>query len=206
MFVQELKSLKLDLNSANPYLKYSLPDIVDYNNHTFEVAVSDIPKFGKFNSDTKTFMFNQLEDKDIGNYEIAILLVDERLLEVEYILKLEVMNSFVDLGILVEEEVEEIIEVIEEVVVSNNPKVRAQVVAVSSFGVINVTFSESIFRNSTDLSWIDSSVINLELVPFNLLEDMDPDMLSFEWKVVRFEGTRLDLKVNFANPVFISLG
>ena len=70
MFVGELKSLKLDLNSANPYLKYSLPDIVDYNNHTFEVLVSEIPKFGEFNSETNTFIFNQLEDEDIGDYEI----------------------------------------------------------------------------------------------------------------------------------------
>ena len=90
--------------------------------------------------------------------------------------------------------------------VNNNPKVTAKVVAVSSFGAINVTFSEGIFRNSTDLSWIDSSVINLELVPFDLPEGMDPEMLSFVWKVVRFEGNSLDLKVNFTNPVFISLG
>jgi hypothetical protein len=43
-------------------------------------------------------------------------------------------------------------------------------------------------------------------VPFDLPEDMDPSMLAFEWKVVRFEGNRLDLKVNFTNPVFVSLG
>ena len=61
---------------------------MDYNNHTFEVFVSEIPKFGQFNSDTNTLIFNQLEDEDIGDYEIHILLVDELLLEAEYILKL----------------------------------------------------------------------------------------------------------------------
>ena len=42
----------------------------------------------------------------------------------EYILKLEVMNSFIDLFV-VEEEVEEIIEVVEEVVFNPNPIVTA---------------------------------------------------------------------------------
>ena len=62
------------------------------------------------------------------------------------------------------------------------------------------------FRNSSDLSWIDSSVINLELMPFGLQEDMDLSMLSFKWKVTRFDDNKLDLKVNFTNPIYISLG
>ena len=40
-------------------------------------------------------------------------------------LKLEVMNSFEDLGILIEEEVEVIVQVVEEVVINTNPKVIA---------------------------------------------------------------------------------
>jgi hypothetical protein len=97
---------------------------VDYNFHTFEVEVSELPKFGQFISNTNTFIFKQLEEDDIGEYEIYILLIDEKELEVEYILKLEVMNSFIDLFV-VEEEVEEIIEVVEEVVFNPNPIVTA---------------------------------------------------------------------------------
>ena len=40
-------------------------------------------------------------------------------------LKLEVMNSFEDLGILIKEEVEVIVQVVEEVVINTNPKVTA---------------------------------------------------------------------------------
>ena len=122
----------------------------------------------------------------------------------EYILKLGVMNSLIE-EFVVEEEVEEIIEIVEEVF-NPNPIVTAKVDAVNSFGAINITFSENIFRNSTDLSWIDSSVINPELVPFDLPENMHPSMLAFEWKVVRFEENMLGLKVNFTNPAFVSLG
>ena len=89
-------------------------------------------------------------------------------------------------------------------VITKNAKVTAQVVAVSSFGAINITFSESI--NSSDVSCNDSSVINLTIVPYAFLEYMDKSMLSFEWEVIRFEGNMLDLKVNFTDPIYISQG
>lgn len=57
MFDGDLKSLKIDLNSANPFLRYTLPEIVDYNFHTFEVNVTEIPEFGKFDPETNTFTF-----------------------------------------------------------------------------------------------------------------------------------------------------
>lgn len=69
-----------------------------------------------------------MKEEHLGKYEIPIILKDEKLLEVEYILDLEVLNSFSNFGIIIEEEIEEepeVIEVIEEVVVNNNPKVTA---------------------------------------------------------------------------------
>ena len=72
------------------------------------------------------------------------------------------MDSFLDLGIFIEDEkFEEIIQVMEEKVIKNNPKVTAKADKVSIFGAFRLTFSESMFRNSSDLSWIDDSVINL---------------------------------------------
>ena len=56
-FDGELTNLRIDLNSANPYLRYSLPEIVDINNHTFELIITDIPKFGHFENETNTFTF-----------------------------------------------------------------------------------------------------------------------------------------------------
>ena len=49
----------------------------------------------------------------------------------------------------------------EEKVIKNNPKVTAKADKVGIFGEFRLTFSESMFRNSSDLSWIDDSVINL---------------------------------------------
>jgi hypothetical protein len=72
------------------------------------------------------------------------------------------MNSFLDLGIFIEDEkFEEIIQVMEEKVIKNNPKVTAKADKVGIFGAFRLTFSESMFRNSSDLSWIDDSIINL---------------------------------------------
>ena len=74
------------------------------------------------------------------------------------------MDSFLDLGIFIEDEkFEEIIQVVEEKVIknTNNPKVTAKADKVSIFGAFRLTFSESMLRNSSDLSWIDDSVINL---------------------------------------------
>ena len=53
------------------------------------------------------------------------MLIDEEDLEMEYILKLEVFNSFKDSGIIVEEEVEEETKVEEEEINNNNPIVTA---------------------------------------------------------------------------------
>ena len=117
------------------------------------------------------------------------------------------MDSFLDLGIFIEDEkFEEIIQVVEEKVIKNNPKVTAKADKVGIFGEFRLTFSESMFRNSSDLSWIDDSVINLQIIPFDLPEDIHPDMLSFEWKVIKFEGAFLDFKIKFTNSTYISLG
>ena len=80
-FEDDLKKLSVDLNSANPYLKYALPEIVDYNFEQFSITVSDIPRFGNFDAEFNTFTFKSMKEEDIGYYEIMILLVDERLLK-----------------------------------------------------------------------------------------------------------------------------
>ena len=75
---------------------------------------------------------------------------------------------------------EEVVQV-EELVKVEYPKVTAKIVDVSTFGVINITFSENMFVNSTDFSWIDDTVLDLELVPYFIPEDMDPAQLGFTW-------------------------
>jgi hypothetical protein len=78
-------------------------------------------------------------------------------------------------------------------------------VEISNFGAINITFSEKMFVKSTDVSWINESVLELELVPYFLPEYIDPTFLVFDWKVVSYENKSLILKVNFTNPAYISL-
>ena len=53
MFKSELEDLEIDMNSANPYLKYTLPDIfIDKNLHHVNLTVFNIPKFGHFKNET----------------------------------------------------------------------------------------------------------------------------------------------------------
>ena len=126
-----------------------------------------------------------------------------------YTLELEVINTYGIFIVIVEEEeeVEEIEEEIEEVeeVKIIYPEVTAKIVQISNFGMVNITFSEEMFVNSTDLSWIDDDVLTMELFPYELPEDVDLSLLSFTWKAVKFEGENLDLKLSFYNPVYISL-
>ena len=40
------------MNSANPYLKYTLPKTIDNNFHEVNLTVFNIPEFGKFENKT----------------------------------------------------------------------------------------------------------------------------------------------------------
>ena len=52
MFESELEDLKIDMNSANPYLKYPIPKTIDNNFHEVNLTVFNIPEFGKFENKT----------------------------------------------------------------------------------------------------------------------------------------------------------
>ena len=104
MFDGDLKALKIDLNTVYPYLQYTLPEIVDHNDHQVVMKVDDVPEFGKFDRETNTFTFQQIRDEHVGQYEIFIALIDEKFLEAKFTLKLEVMSSYVDLSLLFDKE------------------------------------------------------------------------------------------------------
>ncbi len=61
------------------------------------------------------------------------------------------------------------------------------------------------FVSSTDLSWMDQSVLDLELVPYFIPIDFDTTQLGFTWKVERYIDSSLDLKVIFTNAAYISM-
>ena len=52
MFKSELEDLEIDMNSANPYLKYPLPEIIDKNFHEVNLTVFNYPEFCKFENKT----------------------------------------------------------------------------------------------------------------------------------------------------------
>jgi hypothetical protein len=93
-FKNDLESLIIDLNSANIFLQYILPTIVDPNQHSVTVSVVEgMPAFGEFDADSNIFTFKGLKQKDLGTHEIIITLMDQKFLEVNYTLSLEVINS-----------------------------------------------------------------------------------------------------------------
>ena len=46
--------------------------------------------------------------------------------------------------------------------------------------------------------------MELELQPNYLPEGFDMSKLDFFWGVKEFDGIKLDIKINFTNPVYIS--
>jgi hypothetical protein len=212
LFKGDLETQTIDLNSANSFVQYTLPEAFDPNDHEISMVVGELPKFGTFDLETKTFTFKGITLADIGEYEISVTLIDEKLMENSYTFVVSVINSVSEFVVPIDvnkvdfKDENKKDKDSEDKPKVEHPKVTAEIVELSSFGVVNISFSENLFVNSTtNLTWIDDSVISLHLEPFFIPEDISPSMFAFTWQAIRFEKNMLDLKINFTNPVYISL-
>jgi hypothetical protein len=46
--------------------------------------------------------------------------------------------------------------------------------------------------------------MELEILPFDLPEEFDFSKLKLVWEAKSFDGVKLELKINFTNPIYIS--
>jgi hypothetical protein len=76
------------------------------------------------------------------------------------------------------------------------PKLKAIISGISTFGDLSIKFSEK--------TKIEMNMMELELIPYDLPEGIDLSKLKFVWEAKSFDGVKLELKINFTNPAFVS--
>jgi hypothetical protein len=57
-FSQELEEIKIEVGSKS--FNYTLPQIIDYNNHEVDIDVTELPQFVKFDSEGKNLTFEEV--------------------------------------------------------------------------------------------------------------------------------------------------
>ena len=100
---------------------------------------------------------------------------------------------------IVEEEVE--IEVYEPVF---GPNVTAYIDKISIFGDMTIKFNASMFT-TFNFSMMNSSFIDLYIVPFDPSEDFNFSTTNFTWNLTYYEVDEMIVKIDFDNSSAISL-
>jgi hypothetical protein len=85
----------------------------------------------------------------------------------------------------------------------NVPDLTAQIESISQLGILTIRFSEDLWTTK-DISWI-LDTLDLTLLTESLPEDFDMELLAFEWEPTVFEDDRLDLKITWNSPLYISM-
>ena len=72
---------------------------------------------------------------------------------------------------------------------------------ISSRGLVEIQFSEQ-FVVVSNLTWLNLTALNLQLLSAEDRADtLEP---SFTWNVTTFETSRMEIQLNFQNPITIS--
>lgn len=68
---------------------------------------------------------------------------------------------------------------------------------------MTIRFSEPVYTGR-DISWVKNA-IELKLLPDLLPDDFDLSLVSFTWEPMSFIKDRLDIKLFFESPLYISM-
>ena len=68
---------------------------------------------------------------------------------------------------------------------------------------MTIRFSEPVYTGR-DINWVRNA-IELKLLPDLLPDDFDLSLVSFTWEPVSFVKDRLDIKLYFKSPLYISM-
>ena len=105
-------------------------------------------------------------------------------------------------------EVEEKLPVVEVQEEDDGVLVTAEIVSLSQRGRLTVEFNTEMSTEMIDLSWINSTILDMYIVPhkdWHLdYDDFNVSLLNFTWKTISFAGNRITFDLTFNSPPDIS--
>lgn len=215
-FFEELESeILLDLNKLDKdsVVTFVFPDVLDSNilDHVW-ISVDKLPSFATYVNETletSQLIFTGITEDKMGVYPIKVNVTDEYLATTEYDIQIEIDKPFIFAGVIIEEEIEiensnleKDVEEVEEISLNVEP-LTAKIESISQRANLTIKFSEQL-KPQTNLTLIKSA-INLTLVPQNLPEEFDMDLISFDWKILSFSKETMVIQIFFKNPLYVSM-
>ena len=73
--------------------------------------------------------------------------------------------------------------------------------SITKFGKVKVLFSESFINPSNPTESVNVETLEIKLIPIN---PSTTSMLKFEWSLLSYSTTFMELQLTFKNPIFVS--